>query len=220
VRDNRLVGDGFKRRARLRLPFALDIQRAVAANLTRIGMPVGPPIYHPVRLEVWGSDANKEPFKLIEARDDLAFWILTKSRNTYTKRFFLTVEFAQLLKATLRVYIEKLTRSRDAFALSEDESVRRRVGRLSKRIDVLDTFRTIFEAWFLELPSMLLPGKDATVVLRKDLVGLRQGWEVKTRYEDPQTIMINILNATDEQQNTTQLSQPAEVDPGISGENL
>jgi hypothetical protein len=39
---------------------------AFAANLTRIGIPVAPPIYHPVRLEVWARGEDKEPFKLMK----------------------------------------------------------------------------------------------------------------------------------------------------------
>jgi hypothetical protein len=45
-------GLGYKREVRLRLPFALEVQRAFAADLTRVGMPVAPPIYQPVTLQL------------------------------------------------------------------------------------------------------------------------------------------------------------------------
>lgn len=43
----------YKRLARLRLPAALAVQQAFAAQLTRIGMPVAPPIYQPVIVELF-----------------------------------------------------------------------------------------------------------------------------------------------------------------------
>ena len=39
---------GYERVARLRLPFALEIQRTFASDLTRVGSPVTPPIYQPI----------------------------------------------------------------------------------------------------------------------------------------------------------------------------
>ncbi|TCM51053.1 hypothetical protein C8J36_11060 [Rhizobium sp. PP-F2F-G48] len=41
-----------KRVARVNTPFALEIQRSFATDLTRIGMPVPPPIYNPVQVQL------------------------------------------------------------------------------------------------------------------------------------------------------------------------
>lgn len=46
-----LGAEGYALEARLRLPFALQIQQAFAADLTRIGMPVPPPL--PQRADLW-----------------------------------------------------------------------------------------------------------------------------------------------------------------------
>jgi hypothetical protein len=46
-------------RARLRLPFALEVQHAFAASLTRVGLPVAPPLYQPVQVQLLRSKAGK-----------------------------------------------------------------------------------------------------------------------------------------------------------------
>jgi hypothetical protein len=54
-----------KRKARLRLPFALEVQRSFAADLTRIGLPVAPALYRPATFEVLQSNgANLEKVNL------------------------------------------------------------------------------------------------------------------------------------------------------------
>jgi hypothetical protein len=49
-----------KREARLRLPFALEIQQAFAADMTRIGMPVGPPVIESATVQVGCEDKDKQ----------------------------------------------------------------------------------------------------------------------------------------------------------------
>lgn len=199
--EPKLLASGFKRIARLRLPFALDVQRAVAANLTRIGMPVGPPIYHPILLEVWGSDAEKKPFRLIEPKEDVAFWILTKEDNTYSKRFFPTVEFAHYLKVALPIYVENLKGPLDGLLGSDDASIKKKGERLKKRIELLEKFATEYESWFLELSPVALPENNVTVLLAKT-IGLRKGWTPGAQYAEAEAIMINILERPDDSRNS------------------
>ena len=47
-----LNGKKIKRIARLNAPFAIEVQRAFAADLTRIGMPTPPPLYNPVKVRL------------------------------------------------------------------------------------------------------------------------------------------------------------------------
>ena len=56
---------GYKRTARLRLPAALAVQQAFASSMTRVGMPVAPPLYQPVAVEFLcdGEDGNAHLLK-------------------------------------------------------------------------------------------------------------------------------------------------------------
>lgn len=61
-----------KRVARLNTPFALEVQRSFATDLTRIGMPVSPPLYNPVRVELICSDAAGNDHLLTSEKTSMA----------------------------------------------------------------------------------------------------------------------------------------------------
>jgi hypothetical protein len=204
--NSQLADKGYKRRARLRLPFALEVQRAFAANLTRIGMPVAPPIYHPVRVEVLAKGEDGKPVTLINPQDDLAFWILTKSDNKYEKHFFLTVEFGQLLKGAVGEYITGLERVRNGI-IGDDEVALKKTERLGKKIEGLNACKGNFESWFLELKSIALPGKEATP-LYPDFIVLAKGRSIDNPYRESQPILINIIESGEQEPAETSKSLP------------
>ena len=94
-----LDSQGYKLVARLRLPYALEVQRAFTADLSRVGMPVAPPIFQRVRVQVTTCGVSR---KLVEVADgdELAFVVLTPKGH----RCVLTIP--------LRVQLRKLVRER------------------------------------------------------------------------------------------------------------
>ena len=198
--ETQLTSKNYHRRARLRLPFALEIQRAFAANLTRVGMPTAPPIYHSVKVEILGRVTGKEGIALVAPIDDLAFWVLTKSNNKYAKQFFLTVQFGHILKKTIAEYEQMLDEQLRGLAESEDAQEQAKAKKVRKRITAMSEFRGNFENWFLELESIQLPEEGKAVRLNTDLVGLTRGRNVKDEYKDPQDIIINIIDSPADQQ--------------------
>jgi hypothetical protein len=58
---------GVERIARLNTPFALEIQRSFASDLTRIGMPTPPPFYNPTRVRLAALDAHGKEVELTAA---------------------------------------------------------------------------------------------------------------------------------------------------------
>lgn len=67
-----LRSSGYQRESRLRLPFALEVQQSFAADLTRIGMPVGPPIYKPAKLEI-ACEGKDKKIEVLSTLTDAAF---------------------------------------------------------------------------------------------------------------------------------------------------
>lgn len=191
--NSQLTVKGYKRRARLRLPFALEVQRAFAANLTRIGMPVAPPIYHPVRIEVLAKGEGERPVTLVGPQDGLAFWILTKSDNKYEKLLFLTVDLGHLLKGAVSEYIAWLEGVRGGIT-GDDEAAQKKAERIGKKIDGLNVCKANFESWFLEIKSVVLPGKE-TMLLYPDLIALGRGRSATNPYRESQPILINIVES-------------------------
>ena len=71
---------GFQREARLRLPFALEVQRAFAADFTRIGARIAPPIYQPLETELVWANRQLNEYEHVDRFENGkgAFLMLTK----------------------------------------------------------------------------------------------------------------------------------------------
>lgn len=87
---------GYKREARLRLPFALEVQRAFATDLTRVGMPVAPPIYQSVMLQLMCCNPEGKVEQLMET-DAGAYLFYTRESELCV----LSEEFVVQLKTRL-----------------------------------------------------------------------------------------------------------------------
>lgn len=93
-----------ERRARLRLPFALEVQRAFAADLTRVGMPVAPPIYQAVDIRL--LRATNRQFDQLEplGESEAAFLVLSRDEHDGHKivqKCVLTLPLVRRLKQML-----------------------------------------------------------------------------------------------------------------------
>ena len=56
--------EGYSKRARLIAPHALEIQHHFAANMTRVGLPVAPPLPRPATVQVFGKNEDQTLEKL------------------------------------------------------------------------------------------------------------------------------------------------------------
>jgi len=95
--------EGYSRTARLRLPFALQIQQKFATHLTRVGQPVPPPHYELVDVESYceGEDGNYQALR--EPIQNGAFILPGKEGE----QFVLTVECIQTLLPELDKVIQR-----------------------------------------------------------------------------------------------------------------
>ena len=105
---------GYQREARLRLPFALEVQRAFAADFTRIGTRIAPPIYQSLTVQLGRPDRKLNEYQRIERLDGGrgAFLMLTKSGQ----QCVLTIELLNGLKSVLS---QELTEMRDRSGLED-----------------------------------------------------------------------------------------------------
>jgi hypothetical protein len=151
----RLQDDRFTPYARLRLPYALEVQRAFAGHLTRIGMPVAPPLTMPVRVRVLGKDHKRSTEVLLEPRDDLAFLVsfrdnAERTDNKHQLRCHLTLGFGHELRRIINNLIEKYQLNIAGIS-GDNEADRVRLDRLGAKIDRLNTFKQQFDEWFIKL---------------------------------------------------------------------
>ena len=72
---------GYERSSRLRLPHALEIQRAFASDVTRIGSPVSPPIYQPIEIQLLRPNSQGNAYEALDGVEEgeAAFLVLTRS---------------------------------------------------------------------------------------------------------------------------------------------
>lgn len=79
LRDNSLATIN-----RLRLPYALEIQRAFAADLTRVGMPVAPPMLLEAKATLYCKGENNSAELLLESSKNEAIVFLTADGEHYS----------------------------------------------------------------------------------------------------------------------------------------
>ncbi|MDE0078184.1 MAG: hypothetical protein OXO50_11740 [Caldilineaceae bacterium] len=143
-----------ERVARLRLPYALEIQRAFAANLTRVGTLVTPPIYQPVAASL--LRATEGIYTASSAlQDEAAFLVFTKAGQ----QCVLTIPLLAMLKEVLD---ERLADMRAEFA--QIQSSGDNPSNLERQIDALDRAIKNESKWAtlrlpFDLPKMKSPKK-------------------------------------------------------------
>ena len=91
----------YERSARLRLPLALEIQRAFATDLTRIGSPVSPPIYQPITVQLLRPNSQGNAYEIIDdlKESEAAFLVLTRNGQQCVLTLPLIAKLAKLLQA-------------------------------------------------------------------------------------------------------------------------
>lgn len=112
----------FKRVARLNTPFALEVQRSFATDLTRIGMPVSPPLYNPIRVELICTDTAGNDHVLTSEKTSMAHL----SGSERGEKIVLGSDFMDGLPAMLAKADELLA---DRHAALEAEAARIGAGR-------------------------------------------------------------------------------------------
>jgi hypothetical protein len=122
------------RKARLRLPFALEVQRAFAADLTRVGMPVAPPIYQAVDIRLLGATN-----KIFDTREKLgdaeaAFLVLSRQGNKVLQQCVLTLPLVQRLKKMLEARSTMLRDQLQGGVGEQKEQLQARIDALHRAI--------------------------------------------------------------------------------------
>ena len=149
---------GYKRVARIRLPFALEIQHAFAADLTRVGNPVMPPIYQTLPAQLLRGNGD---IRVYEHMGDLqdeegAFLVLARYEGELRQKCVLTIPLLVKLKSLLDEKLEEMkTELRSGDGSNEY---------LSQRIDTLERLSNEDSRWAeirkpFDLPTSSNPKK-------------------------------------------------------------
>ena len=130
-----LESKGYSKRARLIPAHALEIQQHFAATLTRVGMPVAPPLPRPATVQVFGRNEDETLAKLGE---DIQGGVVVDREG-----FRFTVEgFHNILKRVSDA-VRHYTAERESLAVSAP-----RYGKLGEQINKLEALLQDCPEWF------------------------------------------------------------------------
>lgn len=148
--------------ARLRLPFALEVQQSIVADVTRVGMPVAPPIYQPVQLELLSSKGGT--LVRVQGSDDYhGFAILTRKTPQYVFPLRLVAD----IHAALDTYRQELARENETNDRRRPEQHKAHV-RAAQAIQDIDKALEATDQWTKMLGEIKPPEKKSRTLLDKD----------------------------------------------------
>lgn len=141
-------GKDVERRYRLRLPYALNIQQQLSANISRVGLPVAPPLSQTLTVEVLRKGPDDALLPLIGRGDDYAFWPITRDDKQSIR---LTLKLALDLKAALVEEVRRLKLLLGTFSDGAPKTYQ-------PAIQKLEEFIANFDTWFFDNRKIQHPG--------------------------------------------------------------
>ena len=146
----------YKRIARLRLPYALQIQQAFATQLTRVGIPVAPPIHRCLEATVYLRDEKGKPKHILSSDPGDGFFITTKDKD----RGAFTEQFIRKLINCVADEIDTIRRELNSISKNT-----KKTAKLQKQRDELDAFHKNFSAMLELCQPFSLPKQGGTITL-------------------------------------------------------
>lgn len=188
-----LKREGFKRVARLRMPFCLEIQHQFATGLSRVGVPVAPPFYRPLRIELYerGTDGGFAKIQITDS-DAEAFVIETKREG---EKCVLTAGLVRTLQRHFDEIVGRDVLPLVADAVQSDAEVKRQ-NRAIKRIERARESQKNFYAWRKVRSPFTLPAPGERYSFND--AGIEVGRAVSTdgRWTSDALLMVHISEDT------------------------
>jgi hypothetical protein len=185
---NYLKNEGYSRKARLRLAYALQIQQNFAANFARIGMPVSPPIFESADLEVYCHKENNKLGLIGESFSEGVVLIHKIDKSDYIFTYPCTCKLIDIFDE-----IETIWEKKKSSLVSGSKKFNGRKQDLNKKIERLREWRNKTENWFemLETPRPLPKvGRKGQIHLKEGLLNV--SLEHSFEGEDGPPILLNI----------------------------
>lgn len=152
----------YKRESCLRLPFALEVQHAFASDLTRVGMPVSPPIYKPVKVCLFRQNLDKKYIYIKLDLEETAFIVLHKNGDNCILPVDLVYEIREKIITKLTGDLTDFATEIDALPIGDKQIGNKRKQQKSQQ-DIIDKLKIDHASWMLLTTPFLLPdNKDVT----------------------------------------------------------
>jgi hypothetical protein len=140
-----------ERKFRLRLPFALDIQQQYTSNMSRVGLPVAPPLSRSITMEVLIKKSDGTVATIMGESKEYAFLPLTREPKENVR---LTLKFALDFKAAIIGEHEAMIRLKGTYSEGVPKA-------LDNAIRKMESVLESFDEWFFKYRSFPYPTDKA-----------------------------------------------------------
>lgn len=144
--------NNYERHHRLRLPFALEIQQAFSASVTRVGLPVSPPFAQDLRLEVVFRAFNGSVGVLLQSNSKYAFQPVTRKEDKFVR---LTLAFALDFKDALNT--KKVELMKQLLEVVSSPKMAEQLAYISDAVSNVEKLIDKFEDLFFEKKGFKYP---------------------------------------------------------------
>ncbi|MDE0369272.1 MAG: hypothetical protein OXI84_03935 [bacterium] len=178
------ASEGYSRPARIRLPYAVKIQQEFVSRLSRVGIPVVPPIQYSVPVEVFeGLDDTCKP---LGRPMDLRVTVIRTGSGNYS--FVVAPSGIKDLLDTLKKLIDKYTEVAASAGGRRYAQLTSKIGRLQRCLAEPERFALMLEER-KELPKS---GKAKELI--GSTIGLHRGGVLGDRCRNRHVICLNMVD--------------------------
>jgi len=198
----------YERIARLKLPYALEVQRFFATNLTRIGMPVKPPFYESADVEVYCEGSDGTCMMLGDTIKGGAFVAHCKSgEEKYLQQFSISGDCILEVKKRLEKAIEALEEQGEfiktqaepkpgkgeAYKKKDEKVLQGRLGGIKTKIEKIRQLQELDKVFLPMLRKVFdLPKTNKPAEIDEKLLWIYDEKEFKDKYFPHAPIALNI----------------------------
>ncbi len=169
---------------RLRTPFALEIQQIFTSTISRVGMPVPPPLTQPLPLSVGYFDSKVNKYtEILKSESEYASRLVTRSEDKVKIRYLLTGKFLIDFKRRI-IEIHNELKSELAGSGETDE----KPGPIKKKIQKIQAIIGEFDNSVLELKYL-----DSKKMSQIGKIGMTKNVD----WENPNQQALFVINVQD-----------------------
>jgi hypothetical protein len=193
---------GFERVARLRLPFALEVQWSFASGLTRVGVPVPPPFFRSLRSTLYqrSEDGNHE--KVMLPKGDAEVFLVDSKESP---RCVLTTGMVRALQG----YMSEMAHR--GVEVSPGENAKRsgatRAARRERRKEAAVRSSENYEAWEVVAQPFPLPKPGGKQAFPDASVVIGHAVDVTGTWTHAEVLLLHIAEIGPEQDGTNDIDR-------------
>ncbi|MGA1840967.1 MAG: hypothetical protein ACMUIU_10110 [bacterium] len=159
-----LSDEGYERVSRLKLPYALQIQQLFASDLTRVGLPVSPPISQPARIQLCTVSKDGKVDSLIDTKKNVMLFIKGNGQRQCVLLDNLILEIKNKIDTSIGNWEHQKSKAEQKFEKangdsSKQEKADKKINKCKDAIEKLNNFKNSYDAFLLREP-FLIPAKD------------------------------------------------------------